>query len=74
MTARTDPKLVVDDVSRTFGRAKHTSLALDGVSMEVAAGELVCLLGSSGCGKSTLLNIVAGLDAPTSCGRRPASC
>ena len=39
----TDPKLVVDGVSRTFGRGKHTSLALDGVSMEVAAGELVCL-------------------------------
>jgi NitT/TauT family transport system ATP-binding protein len=57
------PKLVVDGVSRTFGRGKHEALALDGVSMDVAAGELVCLLGSSGCGKSTLLNIIAGLDA-----------
>jgi NitT/TauT family transport system ATP-binding protein len=61
----TEPKLVVDDVSRTFGRGRKAALALDGVSMEVAAGELVCLLGSSGCGKSTLLNIIAGLDEAT---------
>ncbi len=54
--------LVVDRVSRTFGGGSGTSVALDGVSMQVADGELVCLLGSSGCGKSTLLNIIAGLD------------
>jgi ABC-type nitrate/sulfonate/bicarbonate transport system ATPase subunit len=58
--------LVVDRVSRTFGGGSGPSVALDGVSMEVADGELVCLLGSSGCGKSTLLNIVAGLDEATS--------
>ena len=52
-------------MSRTFGRGRQASLALDGVSMEVAVGELVCLLGSSGCGKSTLLNIIAGLDEAT---------
>jgi NitT/TauT family transport system ATP-binding protein len=58
--------LVVDHVSRAFGRERATGLALADVSMEVAPGELVCLLGSSGCGKSTLLNIIAGLDEPTS--------
>lgn len=39
-------------------------LALDGVSVSLAAGELVSLVGPSGCGKSTLLRLVAGLDSP----------
>ncbi|NUP52696.1 MAG: ABC transporter ATP-binding protein [Catenulispora sp.] len=38
---------------------------LDGIDLDVAPGEFVCLLGASGCGKSTLLNLVAGLDSPT---------
>jgi NitT/TauT family transport system ATP-binding protein len=38
---------------------------LDDIDLEVAAGELVCVLGASGCGKSTLLNLIAGLDRPT---------
>ncbi len=38
--------------------------ALDGVSLDVAEGELVCFLGPSGCGKTTLLRIIAGLETP----------
>jgi iron(III) transport system ATP-binding protein len=40
--------------------------ALDGVTLTVAPGELVCLLGHSGCGKTTLLRVAAGVEAPTS--------
>jgi sulfonate transport system ATP-binding protein len=51
----------VRNVSQMF-HGGHSSLqALDRVSLEVAQGEFVCLLGASGCGKSTLLNLIVGL-------------
>jgi NitT/TauT family transport system ATP-binding protein len=65
---RTHPAAAVSiaDVSKVFGTGRGSVAALDHVSLDVAPGEFVCLLGASGCGKSTLLNIVAGLDQPTS--------
>jgi NitT/TauT family transport system ATP-binding protein len=55
----------LDHVSKSFGRAGTQQLVLDTISLDVAPGEFVTLLGASGCGKSTLLNLVAGLDAPS---------
>ena len=56
------PAVRIDHVSKRFGDGP---LVLDDVSLDVAQGEFVCLLGASGCGKSTLLNLVAGLDRPS---------
>ncbi len=52
-------------VSKVYGHGAGAVPALDRLSLDVAPGELVCLVGASGCGKSTLLNLVAGLDQPT---------
>jgi len=54
------------EVSKVYGQGRGALLALDKVSLSVAPGEFVCIIGASGCGKSTLLSLVAGLDSPTS--------
>lgn len=54
--------LRLENLTRRFGAA----LALDALSLEVAGGEFVALLGGSGSGKSTLLRLVAGFDRPDS--------
>jgi len=53
------------EVSKVYGRGAGAVHAVDRLSLTVADGEFVCLVGASGCGKSTLLSIVAGLDSPT---------
>jgi NitT/TauT family transport system ATP-binding protein len=57
--------LAVRDVGKSYGPSGTHVLALEGVSLEVARGEFLCLVGASGCGKTTLLNLICGLDRPT---------
>ena len=52
--------IAVMDVRKRFG----PQVALDGVSLEIPAGEAVVILGPSGCGKTTLLRVIAGLEVP----------
>jgi len=59
-------KLAIEEVSKSFQSASGTVQALDRVSLNVAEGEFVCLVGASGCGKTTMLNIIAGLEKPDS--------
>jgi NitT/TauT family transport system ATP-binding protein len=56
--------IAIDTASVVFGRGESSHLAVDRVSLDIPAGQFVCLLGPSGCGKSTLLNGVAGYVAP----------
>ena len=51
--------LILDRVGKTYRNGVH---ALGGVSLEVALGEIVAVIGGSGCGKSTLLRAIGGLD------------
>jgi ABC-type polysaccharide/polyol phosphate transport system ATPase subunit len=59
------PAIVVDGVTKRYRRGRGTHVAVDGVDLEVAAGETVGILGHNGAGKTTLLRLIAGVTAPT---------
>jgi NitT/TauT family transport system ATP-binding protein len=60
------PALRVRGVRKCFDAAGGTTVALNGVDIDIEPGSFVSIIGPSGCGKSTLLQIMAGLATPTS--------
>ena len=57
------PGVTLEQVTKAFPGG---TVAVDGLSLEIADGEFMILVGSSGCGKTTALRLIAGLDTPTS--------
>jgi len=56
--------LKIDDLSRSFREGQRVHQVLDHASAQIAAGEVVAIIGRSGSGKSTLLNLISGIDRP----------
>jgi putative ABC transport system ATP-binding protein len=59
------PIVQIRDLTKVYGHGEIEVRALDHVSLDIAAGEFLALMGPSGSGKSTLLHIIAGIDRPT---------
>ena len=56
------PLVVIRDVVKHYEKGGETIKPLDGVSLDIEAGEFLSLMGASGTGKSTLLNLIASID------------
>jgi nitrate ABC transporter ATP-binding subunit len=66
LATATEPFLVIDGVTKVYPTPSGPYTVLDGIDLEVAEGEFVCVIGHSGCGKSTLLDMVSGFREPSS--------
>lgn len=59
------PVLRARGVRKEYGKGEGLVRAVDGVDLDIVAGETVAIMGPSGCGKSTLLHLLGGLDRPS---------
>ena len=61
-----EPIVKIRELSKIYNQGEIQVTALDRITLDIAAGEFLALMGPSGSGKSTLLHIIAGVDRPTS--------
>lgn len=66
VAAALSPLISARDVTKIYRMGDQTLRALDGVSLDIAKGDFVAIMGASGSGKSTMMNLIGALDVPTS--------